>query len=322
MQKLPVWFRLMITILLIPIIIFIIYLYMFDDTLFLIIMSPILIIMGIIWFKKKLKSYKDNKILSKNKIEHQIQKSKEYHPDNSMSTILYLRPFKTDATEIISSRDKSGKRIIKKSLYKKLNNRFSPISYRGKSFNTFESLICFVLEDNGIPVAIGDPREQLMNTTVEEGAIRIYADDESWRDKAIELFNKSEIVIIYVDFTENIKWEINTAMNYYPQKTLFIPKIYNKHLAMLEQILGISDIFLIFIYPFYFWHKSFLFSKSKRGRRYYNEWHNSFGFSISDHVSAVRIYNNVPILYKAKNGLLTSQLEAILEMIRKHRNVT
>lgn len=242
----------------------------------------------------------------------QKQRNQEAAQIPPSKSILYLRPFHADANSVVSDHGSQ----YRKSRLKKISNSFGSVNYRGQKFTNFESIICKSLEGVGIPIAIGDPNEREAGDIPLMSAGRIYASDESWKTVVEEFFKESKIVILYVDFTDGVKWELNTAIQKYKDKVVFIPKLYNKHNRVLKN-LAYFPLTAILFYPIYFFAvKLLLLPKLRRHCNYYREWENYFDFAISDKVCAVRFTDNGPLLYKTKFGSLEDQLGCIVNAIR------
>lgn len=75
------------------------------------------------------------------------------------------------------------------------------------------------LSDIADVYAIGDPRDKKMP----HGAIRVYVDDEHWKDTVFDLARRSELVVLRIGKTSNFWWEVEMALNNIPvYKLLFI----------------------------------------------------------------------------------------------------
>lgn len=241
----------------------------------------------------------------------------EIDPEQS---ILYLRPFKADANEVHAVKH-GGHKTIRRSKFKKFKNSFDNVRYNGKTYSNIEELICEMLKGKGIPVAIGDPNEAAMGSGISIGAQRVYETDETWKDKVDFFLTHSKMVILYVDFTDGVMWEINRAINQYQDKVVFVPRLYNKRNKVLE-FLSVIDVFLILLSPIYhIKYKTFVFPRLRRGCAYYKSWRKTFGFDINDKICAVRIIDGEPMLYQTSTGLIEDQLEAIHSAITDYNNM-
>lgn len=249
-------------------------------------------------------------------VQHRVRKgaaaSAAVDPRDS---ILYLRPFKTDANDVVSKRE-NGKKVYKSNPIKKYRNSFGTILYRGERHTNFESILCKALNDEGIPVAIGDPGEKIRNVIPETGASRIYTDDETWKEVVESYFVNAKAVVLYVDFTRGVIWEIDQAVNKYSDKVIFVPKLYNKHLSRRKLVLFCVLAPLLFIPFYYFGVIRLVFPTLRRGRKYYKEWADTFGFSINDKVCAVTYQDGKPVLHYTKNGKIDRQLGGIVNTLR------
>ena len=145
----------------------------------------------------------------------------------------------------------NGEKTVSRNPVKKYINSFGEVEYRGEKYTNFEALLCKAVEEKGIPVAIGDPNEKINDDSPIFGAVRIYADDDTWKQIVEDYFTNSKAVVLYVDFTDGVKWELNQAINKYQDKVIFVPKLYNKHVSFLKT-LAKFPLTALFAYPFYF----------------------------------------------------------------------
>lgn len=230
------------------------------------------------------------------------------------NTILYLRPFFVDANSVTKKVINGERRAVINSAKKRANS-FKSIKYRGKNYSDIEAVICKAVEDEGFMIAIGDPKEVEFNDSPVEGAGRVYGSDETWKEIVEKYFINSRRVIIYVDFTEGVKWELEQAIDKYQDKVIFIPKIYNKHKGALS-ILAHSPLTALFFYPLYFFDvKCLALPYLRRGKNYYKEWNKRFGFSISDKTCAVYYEDGAPVICENRSGDIESQLNSILSAL-------
>ena len=212
------------------------------------------------------------------------------------TAILYLRPFKAD------------------------NEYINSVSYGEKKYNTIEALLTGELGKRGIPLAIGKPKEK----KTPEGAKRIYvSEDESWQDVVLHYLKTAKLVVLYVDFTPGVAWEIKQAVSAYQEKLVLIPKIYGLNVsippAWLFSFFSLPTLFISLISIIYF--NLSLMPKGRRGKKYYRMWNTVFGDylnreQIDDSVCAVCFNENEPILFKASNGRLEERLSKVIEAIQ------
>lgn len=241
----------------------------------------------------------------------------EINPEQS---ILYLRPFKADANEVHTVK-RGGHETIRRSKFKKFKNSFDNVRYNGETYSNFEELICQMLNGRGTPVAVGDPNEAAMGSGISIGAQRVYETDETWKDKVDFFLTHSKMVILYVDFTDGVMWEIRRAIDHYQDKVVFVPKLYNKRDRTLE-VLSVIDVLIFLLGPIYhIKYKTFVFPHLRRGIAYYIRWRKTFGFGINDKICAVRIIDGEPVLYRANTGLIENQLDTIHSAITEYYNV-
>lgn len=210
----------------------------------------------------------------------------ESDPDSS---ILYLRPFHLDNTGI------------------------SPTDYDGKTYYTVESLLCAFMKRYGLPIAIGKPGEKLQPL----GAVRIYTHDLDWKSIVRDCMEKAQCVILYVEFTEGVKWEINEVLQEYLDKLILVPKIYHAHGSQYEKASLFLGEFALISYPLTkFFHRNLLFLKSRRGRKYYRTWDREMcsaippGF-IDDRTAAIIFCDGKPVPYLVEEATIEEQFEAI-----------
>lgn len=242
----------------------------------------------------------------------------EIDPNQS---ILYLRPFKADANEVHAVKH-SGQKTVRRSRFKKFKNSFDGVRYDGKTYSNIETLICQMLNGRGVPVAIGDPNEAAMGSGISIGAQRVYATDETWKDKVDFFLIRSQMVILYVDFTEGVMWEINRAISQYQDKVVFVPKLYNKRDRALAFFSVMDALFFLFAPIYHIKYKTFVFPHLRRGCVYYRRWRSVFGFDINDRICAVRVIDGNPVFYETGSGLIEDQLNAIHSAFLEHSQHT
>ncbi len=74
---------------------------------------------------------------------------------------------------------------------------------------------------HGPYVAIGRPGEA--NESMDLGAAKFYAQNEEWQDKVIELVNLSVAIVIEVDVSTGVSWEIREVLRRAnPEKVLLL----------------------------------------------------------------------------------------------------
>lgn len=84
---------------------------------------------------------------------------------------------------------------------------------------TEEEVLADVLSKIGPCIAIGKPGEKLPKL----GMARMYIDDQEWQTTVQDLMSRARIVVIRVGHTNNIWWEIETAVKYVkPERILFL----------------------------------------------------------------------------------------------------
>lgn len=118
------------------------------------------------------------------------------------------------------------------------NNSFAIYlrSFRSDSINTIPNVKSISsLINNLYPIyEIGNPHEVL---TIFRKHITIYKTDEDWQESVTELKNNAKIIILRLDGTEGLNWEINSIKKHL-NKVLFIAydeTSYNEFMLMLNR---------------------------------------------------------------------------------------
>lgn len=206
--------------------------------------------------------------------------------------ILYLRPFKVD------------------------DQYMSEVEYAGQLYDSIEAVFCRMLSDEGLPIAIGKPGEEVQPL----GAHRFYTTDDQWKAKVLEYLKVSKLVILYADFTDGVKWELETTLSKYKDKLILIPKVYNRKGNFFRQVALLDPTF--FLYPFYsLWFNHFFTKKGHRGKQYYQNWEALLkkhipSVKMNDKVSAIIFENGKPVPFYTENPKMESQLSAIQNAIQ------
>ena len=109
-------------------------------------------------------------------------------------------------------------------------------SFRSDSINTVPNVTSISsLINNLYPIyEIGNPHEVL---TIFRRHITIYKTDEDWQDSVTELKNNAKIILLRLDGTEGLSWEINSIKKHL-NKVLFIAydeTSYNEFMSMLHR---------------------------------------------------------------------------------------
>jgi hypothetical protein len=111
------------------------------------------------------------------------------------SFVLYLRPFKYDKVlERIESFNPRKHEIITELLL------LSKLTREEQLVSAFTEL--------GLVVAVGKPGEDLPKA----GAIRLYLEDDKWRDAVRELMAKAQQVVMVLGSGKGLMWELATAL--------------------------------------------------------------------------------------------------------------
>lgn len=229
--------------------------------------------------------------------KQQPQKYQELEDLPTSDTILYLRPFKIDDQVI------------------------TEIEYNGMYYTSIEPILCQMFKESGTPVAVGNPRKA---ATTPDGTIQI-SPSPHWQDNVTQLMEQSSHVILYVDFTEGVKWEIEKAFSGYKHKLILIPALYNtreklSYTASLASPFGISYILHSLRY-----HRFLFLKKWLRKRAYYQQWDAtfpSFGFPMNDTVSAVIFDGDKAIPFYTEKPNLECQFHAIHRAINEKLGVS
>jgi len=205
--------------------------------------------------------------------------------EGAENAVLYLRPFKADRQTI------------------------TQIEYGGSYYQNIEAVICQMVA--GTPVAIGRPGEALPP----RGAYRVYVPDDAWQEKVSRLLEQAKYVVLYVDFTPGVKWEIQKALEGYREKLILIPAMYN-----LREAPAYTQAFLLPLLWHSLRHRHFLpfFRKVRRTRNYYRQWNELFPFDLSmdDTVSAVIFRQGRAVPFRARRPSRTEQFRAIHAAIK------
>ena len=235
----------------------------------------------------------------KRKLLRKLEKDSQTAPpevveDRSGFDILYLRPFKSD------------------------NQIISDITYQDKQYFTFEELISVEMEKAGQAVAIGNPAEKF----APRGAKRVYVTkEENWQDVVAELLEQAKLVILYVDFTPGVMWEIMKASGDCPDKLILVPSVYGLDNAQGNATFlnsGMAGAALWLRY--YRHHYTNRKTHYQRGRKYYQTWNRVFseimkGTEIDDTVCAVTFENGAPVPIRSDALALENRLTTILSVI-------
>ena len=216
----------------------------------------------------------------------------EETPENLEQSILYLRPFHTDSRYT------------------------SPVHYRAKTYTSVESLLQAVLAEKGKMIAIGKPGEKLQPL----GAKRVYASDNEWKQKVLTYLKEARYVLLYIDFTPGVLWEIEQSLDGYMDKIILIPRVYNLKASLLRNLF-LYDV-LTFLYPLYkLFFEVLWLRRSRRGRRFYKYWKNALGektadIRMDDSVSAVIFEEGKAVAFRTRNGSIEAQLDAIVRAVQ------
>lgn len=159
------------------------------------------------------------------------------------------------------------------------NNSFAIYlrSFRSDSINTIPNVKSISsLINNLYPIyEIGNPHEVL---TIFSRHITIYKTDEDWQDSVTELKNNAKIILLRLDGTEGLSWEINSIKKHL-NKVLFIAydeTSYNEFMSMLHRntIEEYTSFPVINNFPSIIWkHDNYWYSCEARHVMYYISQH-------------------------------------------------
>jgi hypothetical protein len=224
-------------------------------------------------------------------------KAQQLLQNDTRKPILILRPFKKD------------------------NLKIFPLKYAGETHIDVESILVSRLNIHAPIIAIGKPNETLQPL----GASRLYIDD-SWQQKVTLLLEESLLIILMVDFTPGIKWEIESSLNKYKEKLIIIPKL---HSLLINNIINLLDaiphiiIDIILVKPLNFIFNKYWIKHIRRGYFYYNKWKKIFTpysqsiSHIDDTVSAIIFLENQYKTYHSENPKIVNQINSILQAINE-----
>jgi hypothetical protein len=105
--------------------------------------------------------------------------------------VLYLRSFRNDALPAEAGNEG-------------ITRFFDPYRESGR----LEELVVSRATAVGPVVAIGDPKTPIQLT----GAARLWAADADWQDVVTALIAEAAAIVVVMDFTENLRWEIETLV--------------------------------------------------------------------------------------------------------------
>ena len=105
--------------------------------------------------------------------------------------VLYLRSFRNDALPAEAGNEG-------------ITRFFDPYRESGR----LEELVVSRATALGPVVAIGDPKTPIQRT----GAARLWAADADWQDVVTALMAEAAAIVVVMDFTENLRWEIETLV--------------------------------------------------------------------------------------------------------------
>jgi hypothetical protein len=91
-------------------------------------------------------------------------------------------------------------------------------SRRSDDGATYEQELAGVLRRIGPMICVGRPQEKLPKV----GALRLYVHDAHWRAVVVELLNNCAAAVVLVSGTENLRWEIMTALRIVPPERLLL----------------------------------------------------------------------------------------------------
>jgi hypothetical protein len=128
--------------------------------------------------------------------------------------ILYLRSFDADSTEF---RGNIGGKIVERVISQIAAGHSIAAGFNDASI-TGEELIVAVLKEVGPVIAVGIPGEKIPPL----GAARLYFEDKDWQANVEYLMSISRFVIIQVDISEGLEWEIATVKGILDPSRVFL----------------------------------------------------------------------------------------------------
>ncbi len=171
--------------------------------------------------------------------------------EDNRSPVLLLRPFKIDNTRII------------------------PFQKGKISFYNLETALHTQLKIIGPVIAIGKPGEKIQPL----GASRLYVINTSWQDEVNNLLERSRLIVIILEYTPGVQWEIEhiLGLELYIDKTIFIPRpiILKRewYLSAIKSVPVIGQLIFLICSPFLlFWKHSRRKPYKRRGVNWYNQW--------------------------------------------------
>ncbi|MDF2822263.1 MAG: hypothetical protein K0R15_2711 [Clostridiales bacterium] len=239
----------------------------------------------------------------------------------TIANYYYSRAIQPHAAEILDKDKRKPIFILRP--FKSDNKKIFPIHYNKETHFDIESLLVSELVKYGPVVAIGKPKEALQP----KGASRLYADD-SWKDKVELLVNLSSVVILIIDFTPGVKWEIHKVLKDYREKLIIIPKLHStlsNNIINLIYAIPLVEIHYTIGKPIKFIFKRYgIFKKLRRGFGYYRTWNKYIATEvdttipkINDRVSALIYNQNGYKTFVSENGTNEEQINSILRAIKE-----
>lgn len=223
------------------------------------------------------------------KLQAQFAKNLEDSKNAESDLILYLRPFDTDRKKITGT------------------------EYSGATFHNIESVICQMFQDTATPVAVKNPKTE----TQSQGAVKISLPTNQWQPHVLEYLEAAKYIVLYVDFSPGVQWEINAALSAYKDKLILIPTMYNTRENF--SYAATTVLFPGLAYPLHAlrFYRFGIFKKRRRKRKYYRLWDATFHFpfEMNDTVSAVIFQDGNAIPFYAGKPNLEAQFCAILQAV-------
>jgi hypothetical protein len=137
--------------------------------------------------------------------QHFIQRLAEL-PLSPVGSTLFLRAFRDDQMNIRRAN----------------RNLFSSVFDLGRLPTTLDELMLERLDGRGDLIAIGNPQDRKGAARRSPwGAQRLYVDDAHWQETVTMLAHDADRIVLCVDATDGVRWEIAHMLRGHAKKTLF-----------------------------------------------------------------------------------------------------
>lgn len=212
----------------------------------------------------------------------------------------YSRAIQPHAAEMMENDKRKPIFILRP--FKSDNKKIFPINYNNQTHVDIESVLASALGNYGPVVAIGKPEEVLQP----RGAARLYVDD-TWKDTVELLVKYSSVVILIIDFTPGVKWEINKVLKDCRDKVIIIPKLHSTLLNnVVDTIYAIPLTYTRYLIgkPLRFiFERYWILGKLRRGFKFYHNWDKFVAKEVD--AAIPKINDKVSALIYTENGYKT-----------------